>query len=67
MAHSERMDPVDTTWLHLDRPTNRMVIVGLLMLAGRVDVDRLERTLAERLLVYRRFRQGRSSSRTSRR
>ena len=34
-----------------------MVIVGLLMLAGPVDVDRLERTLAERLLVYRRFRQ----------
>ena len=57
MANSERMDPVDTTWLRLDRPTNRMVIVGLLMLAGPVDVARLERTLAERLLIYRRFRQ----------
>lgn len=57
MAYSEPMDPVDTTWLRLDRPANRTVIVGLAILAGPVDVDRLERTLAERLLVYRRFRQ----------
>jgi diacylglycerol O-acyltransferase / wax synthase len=57
MAHSERMDPVDTTWLRLDRPTNRMIIVGVLMLGGPVDVARLERTLADRLLVFRRFRQ----------
>ena len=57
MARSECMDPVDITWLRLDRPNNRMVIVGLLMLAGPVDVGRLERTLAERLLVYPRFRQ----------
>jgi diacylglycerol O-acyltransferase / wax synthase len=57
MSHTERMDPVDTTWLRLDRPTNRMVIVGLLMLEAPVDVERVERTLAARLLVYRRFRQ----------
>ena len=38
MAHSERMDPVDTTWLRMDRPTNLMVIVGVLVLAGPVDV-----------------------------
>ena len=57
MARRERMDPVDTTWLRLDRPANPMMIVGLLILAGPVDVDRLERTLSERLLVYRRFRQ----------
>ncbi|MGP0093744.1 MAG: wax ester/triacylglycerol synthase family O-acyltransferase [Xanthobacteraceae bacterium] len=57
MARSERMDPVDTTWLRLDRPTNRMVIIGVLMLAGPVDIARLERTLAERILAFRRFRQ----------
>lgn len=57
MPRSERMDLVDTTWLRLDRPNNPMVIVGLFMLAGPVDVDRLERTLGERLLVYPRFRQ----------
>ncbi len=57
MARSERMDSVDTTWLRLDRPNNPMQIVGLFMLAGPVDIDRLERTLAERLLAYPRFRQ----------
>ena len=57
MARSERMDSVDTTWLRLDRPNNPMQIVGLFMLAGPVDIDRLERTLAERLLAYGRFRQ----------
>ncbi|MGA2795372.1 MAG: wax ester/triacylglycerol synthase family O-acyltransferase [Roseiarcus sp.] len=57
MARSERMDSVDTAWLRLDRPNNPMMIVGLFMLAGPVDIDRLERTLAERLLAYGRFRQ----------
>ena len=57
MSRSERMDSVDNTWLRLDRPNNPMMIVGLFLLAGPVDVDRLERTLAERLLAYRRFRQ----------
>ena len=36
MPASERMDPVDITWLRMDRPTNLMVIVGILMLAGGV-------------------------------
>lgn len=57
MAHSERMSPVDTTWLRMDRPNNLMVIVGVLKLAGPVKVKQLEKTLADRLLVYRRFRQ----------
>lgn len=57
MSSSERMAPVDTTWLRMDRPSNFMVIVGVLVLAGPVDMDRVEATLAERLLAYRRFRQ----------
>jgi diacylglycerol O-acyltransferase len=56
-APSERMDPVDVTWWRLDRPANLMVIVGVLMLAGPVDVARLERTLTKRILAYNRFRQ----------
>jgi diacylglycerol O-acyltransferase len=55
MASSERMEPIDTTWLRMERPTNLMVIVGLLFLAGPVDIPRLERTLADRLLAFRRF------------
>lgn len=57
MPHSEQMAPVDTTWLRMDRPTNRMVILGVLMLQGPVDLARLDRTLAKRMLAIPRFRQ----------
>jgi diacylglycerol O-acyltransferase / wax synthase len=57
MAPSERMDPVDVTWLRMDRPANLMIITGVLTLAGPVDVRRLEATLAKRILAYRRFRE----------
>jgi diacylglycerol O-acyltransferase len=57
MSKSERMTPVDTTWLRMERPTNLMVIVGVLILAGPVDVPRLETALADRLLAIPRFRQ----------
>ncbi len=57
MAPSERMDSVDVTWWRMDRPANLMVIIGVLMLAGPVDIARLERTLAQRLLAFRRFGQ----------
>jgi WS/DGAT/MGAT family acyltransferase len=56
-GHSERMAPVDTTWLRMERPNNLMVIMGVLVLAGPVDVARLEATLAKRLLAIPRFRQ----------
>jgi diacylglycerol O-acyltransferase len=57
MAKSERMSPVDTTWLRMDRTANPMVIVGVLLLDGPVDMDRVERTIAQRLLAMPRFRQ----------
>ena len=57
MSNSERMAPIDTTWLRMERPTNLMVIVGVLVLKGPVDVARLEAALAERLLAIPRFRQ----------
>jgi diacylglycerol O-acyltransferase / wax synthase len=57
MSNSERMAPVDTTWLRMERPTNLMVIVGVIVLEGPVDMGRLEATLAKRLLAIPRFRQ----------
>lgn len=57
MSKSERMAPVDTTWLRMERPTNLMVIVGVLVLEGPVNIARLESTLAKRLLAIPRFRQ----------
>ena len=64
MSNSERMAPVDATWLRMGRPTNLMVIVGVLVLAGPVDVSRLEAMLAARLLAIPRFRQRTESQQT---
>ena len=51
------MSPVDTTWLRMDHPGNLMTILGIMLLEGPVDVARLGRALAKRILVYDRFRQ----------
>ena len=64
MSNEEHMAPVDTTWLRMDRPTNLMVIVGVLILEGPVDPTRLENALAERLLAFPRFRQRTESRQT---
>jgi WS/DGAT/MGAT family acyltransferase len=53
----ERMSAVDTAWLRMDRPENLMMIAGVLMLEGRLDVGRLKRTVAERFVRFERFRQ----------
>jgi diacylglycerol O-acyltransferase len=57
MAKRERISSVDTAWLRMDRPTNLMMIVGVMMFDGPLDFDRLKRTIESRLLPYRRFRQ----------
>ncbi len=41
----------------MEKPTNLMVIIGVIVLAGPVDIDRLETTLAKRILAIPRFRQ----------
>jgi diacylglycerol O-acyltransferase / wax synthase len=53
----ESMSKVDTAWLRMERPTNRMMITGVLVLAGTLSHARLKALLAERFLAYRRFRQ----------
>ena len=57
MSKRERISPVDTAWLRMDRPTNLIMIVGIMMFDGAMDYARLRRTLEARLLPYRRFRQ----------
>jgi diacylglycerol O-acyltransferase / wax synthase len=57
MSHSEKMSSVDTAWLRMDRPNNLMMIVGVMVLEGPVRIAKLEKLLAERMLLYRRFRQ----------
>ena len=57
MSGRERMSPVDLAWLRMERPTNLMMIVGVHLYEGPVDLDRLERQIGERLSAYPRFRQ----------
>ena len=58
MLRRERMSAVDTAWLRMDRPTNLMMIVGVMVFKQRIDFGRLRNTIEERLVGrYRRFRQ----------
>jgi len=57
MIKREKMSSVDTAWLRMDRPTNLMMIVGVLTFEGAVDYARFKATIAARLAPYRRFRQ----------
>ena len=57
MVGRERMSGVDTAWLRMDRPSNRMMIVAVLVFDRRPDFRRLKRTIGARLAGYRRFGQ----------
>src|SRR5208283_3385259 len=53
----ERMSSVDVAWLRMDRPSNLMMICGVLVLSERIDVARVKSTLTKRFLRFPRFRQ----------
>jgi diacylglycerol O-acyltransferase len=58
MSSSHPMAAADAAWLHMDRPTNRMIIVSVLMLEAPLDMRRLRRIVERRLVArYPRFRQ----------
>ena len=57
MPPRERISNVDTAWLRMDRPSNLMQIVGVLLFEGQLDYERLRASVAHRMLSYRRFRQ----------
>jgi WS/DGAT/MGAT family acyltransferase len=59
-AGKTRRDPmtrVDTAWLRMERPTNPMMITGVLMFAETMSLERLRQVVKQRFLAYRRFRQ----------
>jgi WS/DGAT/MGAT family acyltransferase len=53
----EPMSGIDLAWLRMERATNPMTIVAVLILDGRVTRARLRSLLAERLLRFARFRE----------
>ena len=52
LKNRERMTSVDTAWLRMDTTTNLMMIVGVMMFDGPMDLPRFKRTLTHRLLRY---------------
>jgi diacylglycerol O-acyltransferase len=56
MKLDERMSAIDRAWLLMERPTNPMMIVGLIILDGRLDHARLRRLVSERFLAFDLFR-----------
>ncbi len=57
-THRHRMPPADAAWLHMDRPTNLMVINAVWLLDEPVDPERWREVVAERFVApYPRFRQ----------
>ena len=57
MPSREPISNVDTAWLRMDRPTNLMQIVGVLLFDGELDYERLRASIERRMLSFCRFRQ----------
>lgn len=57
MIDREPLSNIDTAWLRMDRPTNLMMICGMMMLEGHVDLQRVRDLIRTRLLCFHRFRQ----------
>ncbi len=53
----EAMSRVDTAWLRMERPTNPMMITGILMFDEPMTLERLRQVVKERFLGYPRFLQ----------
>jgi diacylglycerol O-acyltransferase len=64
MSPSQRMSSADAAWLHMDRPTNLMVITGALWFDEPLDWAKVREVIATRLVDrFPRFRQRVSESR----
>jgi WS/DGAT/MGAT family acyltransferase len=53
----EYLSSIDATLLHLDDPTNPMMITVVMVFKAPISYERLKATLETRLLTMRRFRQ----------
>lgn len=52
----ESMSRVDTAWLRMERPTNPMMITGVLMFDEPIALAKLKKVIEKRFLAYTRFR-----------
>jgi len=54
---TETMTNADNFWLHMDHPTNLMIITGIMEFKERLDYDEARLTLENRLCAFDRFKQ----------
>jgi hypothetical protein len=54
---SERISGIDTAWLRMERPTNLMMITGVMIFDQPLAYARLKEVVESRFLKYRRFTQ----------
>lgn len=52
----ESMSRVDTAWLRMEKPTNPMMITGVLMFDEPITLAKLKKVIEKRFLAYTRFR-----------
>ena len=52
----KQMSPVDSAWLHMEAPTNLMMITGVSLLDQSIDFERFRKTIEVRLLSLDRFK-----------
>ena len=57
MNSGEALSAVDRAWLRMDRPTNLMVICGMMMFRHRLRLAAVKALVQQRLLCFHRFRQ----------
>jgi len=52
----EIMDNIDNFWLHMDHPTNLMIITSFMQFDKPLDFEKVKEILRNRLLCYDRFK-----------
>ena len=57
MNGPEPLSAVDAAWLRMDRPTNRMLICGMMLFEQRVELPLMKDVIRRRMLCFHRFRQ----------
>ena len=57
LLEGKPMSNVDAAWLHMESPTNLMLISGVMSFAEKLDFSELKELIEDRLLPFERFRQ----------
>lgn len=57
MSERASLSALDAAWLRMDRPSNRMIICGMLLFDERVDFAALRTVVMGRMLRFHRLRQ----------